>query len=410
MPSHNSALLLSPAEVLILSLTSIDFLKLNLGKAFQLILHFFARISAQSLLRLNDERVSLREQLHRHQDDLESMRSLLSDESGYVRETREQVSRLSSLRLFTNSGEPHCPLCAQPTINLPSPMILELEMVQASEQLESVARQTPGLESRIIEQQQRINETKRRLQENRTALDAVRRADERLIQLQENASRRSFVLGRVSLFLETLPQVADNSALRAEISELQSAIEQLEAELSDENIQEHLDSILSFISRDLTLWADRLELEHQGNPFRLDVRYLQIVADTSNGPIRMNNMGSGANWVGCHLIAHLALHLWFTRKSRPVPRFLFLDQPSQVYYPPEQNIESSLVNLEDEDRAAVIRMFELVRDVVNELAPDFQVIITEHADLSENWYQDAVQERWRNGNALIPAAWIAHET
>ena len=35
-----------PAEVPVLSLTSIDFLKLNLDKAFQLILHFFARISA----------------------------------------------------------------------------------------------------------------------------------------------------------------------------------------------------------------------------------------------------------------------------------------------------------------------------------------------------------------------------
>ena len=34
-------------EVLILSLTSIDFLKLSLDKAFQVILHFFARVSAQ---------------------------------------------------------------------------------------------------------------------------------------------------------------------------------------------------------------------------------------------------------------------------------------------------------------------------------------------------------------------------
>ena len=50
--SHLLELLLFLAEVLILSLTSIDFLKLNLGKAFQLILHFFARISAQSLIEL----------------------------------------------------------------------------------------------------------------------------------------------------------------------------------------------------------------------------------------------------------------------------------------------------------------------------------------------------------------------
>lgn len=362
------------------------------------------------LLRLNDERASLRHQLARHQDELEAMRTLLSDENGFVRETHEQVSRLTSLRLFANSEEPCCPLCDQPTINLPSSGTLEVEMQRVSEQLKRVTRHTPGLEVLILGQEQRINETKRLLQENRTALDALRRADDRLTQLRDSAARRAYVLGRISLFLETLPQVADNSELRAEISELQREIEQLETELSDENIQERLDSILSVISRNLTAWAERLELEHRGNPFRLDLRYLQVVADTDDGPIRMDSMGSGANWVGCHLIAHLALHSWFVQKSRPVPRFLFLDQPSQVYYPAEQNIESSLIELEDEDRAAVIRMFELVRDVVNELHSGFQVIITEHADISEDWYQGTVVERWRNGNALIPAGWIPNET
>jgi hypothetical protein len=358
------------------------------------------------LLRLNDEHASLRHQLTRHQDELEAMRTLLSDENGFARETHEQISRLASLRLFANSEEPSCPLCDQPTMNLPSLGVLEEEMQRASEQLGRVTRHTPGLEALILEQEQSINETKRLLQENRTALNALRRVDVRLTQLRDSAARRAYVLGRISLFLETLPQVADNSELRAEILRLQREIEQLEADLSDENIQGRLDSILSFLSRDLTAWAARLELEHQGNPFRLDLRYLQVVTDTNRGPIRMDSMGSGANWVGCHLIAHLALHSWFVQNSRPIPHFLFLDQPSQVYYPAEQNIESSLIDLEDEDRAAVIRMFELVRDVVNELHPNFQIIITEHADIAEDWYQEAVIERWRNGNALIPAEWI----
>jgi hypothetical protein len=97
--------------------------------------------------------------------------------------------------------------------------------------------------------------------------------------------------------------------------------------------------------------------------------------------------------------------MWFIQKNRPVPRFLFLDQPSQVYFPPEQGVEASFTDLENEDRLAVIRMFELIRDVVNELHPDFQVIITEHADIAEDWYQDSVRERWRNGHALIPSDW-----
>ena len=374
-------------------------------------------IDQEELVRLNDEYASLKQQLTQQQNDLVAMRALLSEESNFARETREQVARLSSLGLFSSSDEPSCPLCDQPTQHIPPIESLEIEVQRASEQLERVTRHTPGLEALIIEQEQRINETRRLLQENRAAREDLQQLDESLTQLRNVAARRAYVLGRISFFLENLPKIEDNSDLQTEISVLRSEIEQLETELSDASIQENLDSILSFISRDLTEWAERLELEHhenpsrsdQGNPFRLDLRYLQVVADTDNGPIKMENMGAGANWLGCHLIAHLALHSWLVRKSRPVPRFLFLDQPSQVYYPEEQEVDSSLTNLSSTDRLAVIRMFELIRDVVNELHPNFQVIITEHADIAEEWYQDAVVERWRRGNALIPAEWLSEE-
>jgi hypothetical protein len=232
-------------------------LTINISPEEQLIRYEESSDQAE-LLSLNDARASLRHQLTRHQDDLEAMRTLLSDENGFVRETREQVSRLTSLRLFSNSEEPCCPLCDQPTTNLPSSRTLEVEMQRASEQLERVTRHTPGLEAFILEQEQRISETKRLLRENRTALEALGRVDDRLTQLRDSATRRAYVLGRMSLFLETPPQVADNSALRTEISELQREIEQLERELSDENVQERLDSILSFISRNLTTGASHL--------------------------------------------------------------------------------------------------------------------------------------------------------
>lgn len=359
------------------------------------------------LVRLNDERSQLREQLRRQEDELEAMRSLLADEGGYSTEATEQVSRLSNLGIYTSSDSGCCPLCDQPTGDrVPSSVQLQSELNRASTQLSSVANHTPGLEALVVEQESKVAETRRLLRENRAAMEALRRSDDRLVQLRDAATRRAHVVGRISLFLETLPQVADCSDLRREIAEFQREIEKLEADLSDEKLQERLDSILSVIGRRLTEWADRLELEHGGNPFRLDLRRLQVVADAETGPIPMDRMGSGANWLGCHLIAHLALQIWFVRKGRPVPRFLFLDQPSQVYFPAERDVGGSMAVLEDEDRLAVIRIFELIRDVVTELSPGLQVIITEHADVTEDWYQAAVVERWRNGIALIPAEWL----
>jgi len=364
-------------------------------------------IDQAELGRLNGERGRLREQLQRQQHELEAMRSLLADEGGFAREASEQVSRLSSLNIFAPPDEePCCPLCDQPTASMPKPEQLQAEMQRAASQLGTVAKHTPGLEALILEQEGKVAETRRLLRENRASLEAVRQADDRLQALRDASARRAHVLGRVSLFLETLPHIADTSELRREIAELGAQIAQLEEELSDDKIQERLDSILSVIGKRLTEWSERLELEHRGNPFRLDLRKLQVVADADTGPIPMDRMGSGANWLGCHLIAHLALHTWFVRKDRPVPRFLFLDQPSQVYFPAERDVGGSMAVLEDEDRLAVLRIFELIRDVVEALDGGFQVIVTEHADPTEDWYQAAVVERWRNGAALIPADWV----
>ncbi len=118
----------------------------------------------------------------------------------------------------------------------------------------------------------------------------------------------------------------------------------------------------------------------------------------------MSRMGSGENWVGYQLIVHPTLHNWFSRRDCPVPRFLFLDQPSQVYFPPEREVaaEMSINDLSEDDRSAVKRMFRYVFDSA---IPTFHVIVTEHADIDEEWFQSAVVERWRGGLKLVPDDW-----
>jgi hypothetical protein len=50
-------------------------------------------------------------------------------------------------------------------------------------------------------------------------------------------------------------------------------------------------------------------------------------------------------------------------------------------------------------------MFQLVFDAVKDVAPGLQVLITEHADINEPWYQAAIVERWRGGTKLVPDDW-----
>ena len=143
----------------------------------------------------------------------------------------------------------------------------------------------------------------------------------------------------------------------------------MEEELSEARVQERVESIVSILSQRMSPWAKLLELEHSELPLRLDVKKLTIVADTPESPLPMERMGSGANWVGYHLIGHLALHQWFAERNRPVPRVLFLDQPSQVYFPSEMDGDGSLETVSEDDRASVLRMFEFVFEVVANIAP-----------------------------------------
>lgn len=83
-----------------------------------------------------------------------------------------------------------------------------------------------------------------------------------------------------------------------------------------------------------------------------------------------------------------------------------LDQPTQAYFPSE--VAQARGDMDtDADRIAVRRLFDFIRDVVNELAPGFQVIVCDYANLSEPWFQDAVRHNWRNGEKLIPLDWLS---
>jgi len=359
--------------------------------------------------RLSEQRTNLLTEQRQMRDQIALARAFEGDEAGFSREGSEQRARLKTINIFEGAtpGEA-CPLCSQSLANgkqLPSAAQLKSSLSAISNRLDTVSRVAPQMERAIAELEQRLESVQQRLAQNRLEMEAVRTVNEQLVHAEDEMSKRAHVLGRISLYLESLPDLPDSTELEQLIENLRIQCTALEEELSDEVMKEKLDSIVSLLGRKMTEWARRLELEHAKHPLRFNLKKLTIVADTPEGPIPMERMGSGENWVGYHLIGHLALHGWFTENRRPVPRFLFLDQPSQVYFPSELDVDGSIDSLQNDDRVALRRMFQLVFDVVSEMAPGFQVIITEHADLSEPWYQDAVVERWRSGRKLVPEDW-----
>jgi prefoldin subunit 5 len=361
------------------------------------------------LSRLADERAQLLEEQRRIRDEIQVVRSFEQDGRGFSREATEQRARLKSIGIFEDSSQGHtCPLCSQSLDdNAEVPAVVEVRAAfeSLSSRLDAVVRATPQVERAVAELDERLRTIQEKVSRNRSEMEAVRSADERVALAQDDSTKRVHILGRISLYLESLPDLPDTHAFDQEAESLRSQATALEAELSDDRVRERLDSVTSILSQRMTQWARDLELEHSKFPLRFDLKNLTIVADTADGPVPMTRMGSGENWVGYHLIAHLALHQWFVERGLPVPHFLFLDQPSQVYFPSEKDTDGSLSAVSEDDRAAVSRMFQLVFKAVKAVTPGLQVIVTEHADINEDWYQTAVVERWRGGLKLVPEEW-----
>lgn len=339
-------------------------------------------------------------------DELSVLRHLQEDRDSYGVEADEHVARLQSVGIIDWQQEtPYaCPVCGTGLDHqLPNVGNLVDSLRTMERELEQVTRGTPRLESAIGEREAELGELRAQLEENQEAIDELSRSQAVIQELRDDMARRAHVSGRIAFFLDHLPERVD-SELEERITSLESQIADLMSQLDRDAVRERVASHLFRISSRMTEVARRLDLEHSGSPARLDMRELTVVIDSPTGPIPMAQMGSAENWVGFHIAAHLALHEDFALRDRPVPRFLILDQPSQVYFPPDFDPEVP-IEFSDDDRASVRRLFRTIFESVADLSPRLQVIITEHADLDDEWFQDAVVERWRHGDKLVPESW-----
>lgn len=358
---------------------------------------------------LLDRKQRIRESYRSAALELNSLKDLKYSSNMFGYEMKEQKSRLESINILDHTGDSEtCPLCSSALpFAIPSAEAIRASLKDINSQLEAVTNDTPHLDSMIKRAQDSLEGIKNQLVEVNSSIASLQTTNAHISALRDFSSKRAMIKGRLSLYLENIPSNdMDSSDDKLEAERISEQILTLEVKLNNETFTERLESILSYISAQITSLARRLEIEHSDYPMRLDLKKLTIVADhAQDGPIPMPKMGSGETWVGLHLVTHLVLHDWFFNNKRPVPQFLFLDQPSQAYFPPDTSAEQvrEQTNETNPDRESIIRMFNLIIDETN----NFQVIICEHADIREDWYQALVRENWWNGNnKLVPVEWI----
>ncbi|MEU3747222.1 MULTISPECIES: DUF3732 domain-containing protein [Streptomyces] len=365
------------------------------------------------LTALTESRRQLRQAHARIRARISNLKQAARENDEFLDQAAQHQARLATLGLLPDPGDVelpharHCPVCggAAPDAGRIAEVITE-DLVRLNAELTSIGSSTPDINAMIAEEQNHLADLRTALAGNQDEIDVLT-AGRRVAATQEDPLRQAaLVQGRISLYLETfvrheqVPQVVDRR------EDIVAQITALEEQLGSAVQDDRLSSFISLVSAKIKDKAVMLELDHCEDPIRLDPRALTIVADTPRRPMRLSDIGGGENAMGYHVATMLSLHEWFSEQSRPVPRFLFLDQPSQVYYPEDAQDGTPVT-----DRAALLNLYETIQRTVDALQSDFQVIVMEHADLDDEPFRSAVQARWRrsNGDALVPREWITEE-
>lgn len=334
--------------------------------------------------------------------DIRNAKEFLNENNGYSKEINHQINRLQSIGLFDaiDFSENHCPFCSA-ELSKPLPYAADIQnaVKRLSHNLISAQRDLPHINSYI----EQLEEKKQRiLNEIRTIkieIEAIYSENKEALEYKDLNARRARIIGRISLWLESVVIVDDLAAKKEQLSKKELRIQEIDTLLSEDTIEERKQSIINRLSVEMTKWAKELQLEHCNYPYRLDMNKVTVVVDRER-PVPLQQLGSGSNWLGCHLIALLALHKFFVENKRPVPQFLFIDQPSQVYFPPETND----INVDSQE---IRKVFSFIQNRVREICPNMQIIIVDHADIQEKYFQDSIVEKWwDDGQSLIPPDWI----
>lgn len=364
--------------------------------------------------RLEEELSQMRKDRREIQSKIDAARQFSKKAGGFESEAAEQKDRLASIKAFPKNpqtGEWQWPF-SEENLALESPVakVLLNELATLDAEMSIVAGQRPKLDASLTEQNGKVQEIVDAIKNKEVELSSAIAANEVIAQMGTRNNAAARVVGRISLFLESLVPNEELASREAEHRRIKFKVEELGNSIGADDSNERLTSILNNISSQISQYIRTFEAEFSAFPARFDLNQLTIIFDRPDRPVPMSRTGGGENHLAYHLSALLALHLFAAKNNRPIPKFLLIDQPTQVYFPSEkvyQEADGSVQKTEaDADLAAVRRLFVLLLNFTQKDVPGFQLIVTEHANLRDQWFQDAlVEPPWTKPPALVPEVW-----
>lgn len=362
---------------------------------------------------MGDERLlSLQKEIAHQQDILSRYNSRIQEVEIYQKnfqnfhdELGYKSSRLKSIGLFKslNFRTNYCPFCSNKLSNpLPNLDEMKKSLLELNDSIEKVDLEQPKLDAYLMDLKEKRNETRSNISTLRLRINDAYDQQKYALKNRDIYLQQSKVLGRISLWLESQHAEKDKIDFSGKINDLGREIDMIDSKLNESFNKDQVEYALSKIQANMNNWTQTLDLEYENSTYRFDLNKMTVIVDKDR-PIPLSQLGSGANWLGVHLITYFAFQKFFIQHNRPVPAFLFLDQPSQVYFP----VTMRELQPGSEDYKAVENIYAFINDRVNEENGKLQVIVVDHACLQNKIFDESVIENWHKvDDNLIPSDWL----
>ncbi|MDN3588073.1 DUF3732 domain-containing protein [Pedobacter aquatilis] len=269
--------------------------------------------------------------------------------------------------------------------------------------LKSEQRKIKGIISEVI---QRINEVRQEL----AFLRKSSQDDNRQLNTINSIYRFS---GKVETELKNYEIFTGDNSAELEIIELERRRTAISKKVNQEVILNKIKRAKKKITDIISYYAEIFKAENYNELIQFNEKDLTLTFVSENGRTdALYEIGSGSNFMAYHISTILAFHEFFlTQVDHPSPNFIFLDQPTQVYFPEKNDTEG---DDKSEDRVRVERIFIALDNAITRTKGKLQIIILEHVgEYAWEGLQNVIKiKRWRDDEAdkddraLIPNSWF----
>lgn len=356
-------------------------------------------------------------------DELENLRNtdqdilVKIDNMKKVSNTGSSFSKmLESLKQKTNAAtieteEYTCPLCGQKCQEISDN---DAKLIEATDWLDDELEITAKYTADFSEDIRKLNENHEKIKENiRNISRQIKNIEAKFISSATLFSKRekvNYAKAKIDVFVE-MNDAGIFESVDEEIEELKEKKLRLEEKIKGFDVGKKMSKAEIFLDDNMNRLSSTLDFEEEYKPIDLhfgltDGSFDIYQHQNNNENIHLYEMGSGANWVSCHIALFLSfLHYFSIQKNSPMPLIMFFDQPSQVYFP--QGDEKG--EIDEADLVAVNKMYKTIFDEINLIGKKTgilpQIIIVDHVDGNslecKEEFNKYVRCNWRNGQALI---------